>query len=118
MGDVATSENVLRSRLSAEGLTASAWGNGPFDRYPEHRHDYDKVLVAASGDITFHLPELGLDIPLRPGDRLDLPAGTLHAADVGAAGVTCLEAHLRAGTLAREPLLLPGWGTAATGTDA
>ena len=31
--------------------------------------------------------------------RLDLPAGTRHDALVGVSGVTCLEAHLPAGSL-------------------
>jgi hypothetical protein len=33
------------------------------------------------------------------GDRLDLPARTRHDARVGEHGVTCLEAHLPAGSL-------------------
>jgi hypothetical protein len=32
---------------------------------------------------------------MKPGDRLDLPARTLHAATVGPEGVTCLEAARR-----------------------
>ena len=107
------SQADLRARLAAAGLSASAWGNGPFDHYPEHRHGYDKVLVAAAGAITFHLPELGRDVRLAAGDRLDLPAGTLHGADVGPDGVTCLEAHLAAGTLGRLPEHLPGWVASA-----
>jgi quercetin dioxygenase-like cupin family protein len=103
------SDTELRARLSADGLTASSWGNGPGDRYGAHRHDFDKVLVAATGAITFHLPELGRDVLLEEGDRLELPAGTLHAASVGPRGVTCLEAHLPAGTLAATPQHLPGW---------
>ena len=103
-------ERQLRARLAEEGLDASAWGNGPFDHYQEHRHGYDKVLVAAAGSITFHLPELGRDVSLQTGDRLDLPAGTLHGADVGTAGVTCLEAHLPAGSLRGEPEHRSGWG--------
>jgi hypothetical protein len=43
------------------------------------------------------------------GDRLDLPAETLHAALVGDNGVTCFEAHLPAGSLAPEPVTTPGW---------
>ncbi len=39
-------------------------------------------------------------VELRVGDRLDLPAGTSHDAVVGPDGVSCLEAHLPAGTLA------------------
>ena len=104
------SELTLRERLAEEGLVTSSWANGPFDHYAEHRHPYDKVLVAAAGSIAFHLTELGRDVELAAGDRLDLPAGTLHGADVGPAGVTCMEAHLPAGSLATEPEHLPGWG--------
>ena len=110
------SEDALRGRLAREGLVASAWGNGPHDRYGEHHHTYDKVLVAAAGSITFHLPELNRDVLLEAGDRLDLPAGTLHGADVGSAGVTCLEAHLPAGSLESEPGYRRGWAASGSGT--
>jgi quercetin dioxygenase-like cupin family protein len=111
------SEQTVRERLAAEGLNASAWGNDPFDRYPEHRHGYDKVLVAVAGSITFHLPELGRDVELAAGDRLHLPASTLHGADVGAAGVTCLEAHLPPGSLGAEPWHRRAWGDEDPGMD-
>lgn len=103
-------EAELRVRLATEGLEAHTWGNGPFDHYGEHRHPYDKVLVAAEGSITFHLPELGRDVVLDAGDRLELPSGTLHGADVSAAGVTCLEAHLPEGTFEGAPEYIRGWG--------
>lgn len=61
------------------------------------------MLVATSGSITFHLVDTAQDIVLAAGERLDLPAGTAHGATVGAAGVTCLEAHLPAGTLPSRP---------------
>jgi quercetin dioxygenase-like cupin family protein len=100
----------LEARLRAEGLSASSWGNGPGDRYPAHGHGYDKVLVATSGSITFHLVETAQDIVLAAGERLDLPAGTTHSATVGTAGVTCLEAHLPAGSLPPIPCHKPvGW---------
>jgi quercetin dioxygenase-like cupin family protein len=91
----------LEARLRAEGLDPRSWGNGPGDRYAAHSHVYDKVLVCAAGSITFHLVELGRDVELAVGERLELPAGTSHAATVGPRGVTCLEAHLPAGTLAK-----------------
>jgi len=103
----------LRARLKDEGLDPSSWSNGPGDRYAAHVHDYDKVLVAAAGSITFELPELGERIDLRTGDRLDLPAGTLHGALVGSDGVTCLEAHLARGALGRAPRHVPGWAASA-----
>lgn len=99
-------EAGLRERLRAGGLAAASWSNGPGDVYAAHDHPYDKVLVCVRGGITFHLDGIGRDVALDPGDRLDLPAATGHAATVGSAGVTCLEAHLPAGTLgdvARRP---------------
>lgn len=61
------------------------------------------MLVAQRGSITFHLVDTEQDVVLAAGERLDLPAGTTHAASVGSAGVTCLEAHLPAGTLPPGP---------------
>jgi quercetin dioxygenase-like cupin family protein len=99
----------LAGRLRAEGLAPTSWGNGPGDRYAEHAHGYDKVLVTERGSITFHLPAEDRDVELRAGQRLDLPAGTRHAATVGPAGVTCLEAHLPAGALPRPAAHRPEW---------
>ncbi len=108
----APSADALVARLAREGLDAHAWGNAPGDRYPVHEHGFDKVLVVASGSIAFHLPGPGRTVELRAGDRLDLPAMTVHGALVGALGVTCLEAHLERGTLTWEPRHQPGWGLA------
>jgi quercetin dioxygenase-like cupin family protein len=87
----------LEARLRAEGLDPGVWSNGPHDRYAAHEHGYDKVLVCAAGSIRFGLPATATTAELRPGDRLDLPAGTAHDASVGPDGVSCLEAHLPAG---------------------
>jgi quercetin dioxygenase-like cupin family protein len=101
----------LGSALVAEGIPSDvvaqasgyAWANGPGDRYGAHRHDYDKVLLCLEGGITFGLPETGRTVRLAAGERLDLPAGTLHDALVGAGGVRCYETHLPAGVLAARP---------------
>ena len=98
-------EPELSTRLRAEGLVPGTWGNGPGDVYAVHRHGYDKVLVCVRGSITFGLPARGDHVLLGTGDRLDLPAGVDHDAVVGAAGVTCLEAHLPAGQLGPDPIL-------------
>lgn len=79
--------------FAAEGLTAHSWSNDPGFAYGAHRHPYHKVLVCSEGSITFHLEDG--DVELRPGDRLDLPPGTLHGATVGPDGVTCWEAARR-----------------------
>jgi hypothetical protein len=91
--------DALTARLQAEGLAPGSWANGPGDRYAAHEHGYDKVLVCAAGSIRFGLPAQGTTAELRVGDRLELPASTLHDAVVGPEGVTCLEAHLPAGRL-------------------
>jgi mannose-6-phosphate isomerase-like protein (cupin superfamily) len=88
------------ARLRDQGLDPGSWSNGPGDVYAAHEHPYDKVLVCVRGDITFGLPVSGDAVRLGPGDRLDLPARTSHDARVGDLGVTCLEAHLPAGSLA------------------
>ena len=93
----------LTARLSAVGLRPGTWANGPGDVYAAHSHGFDKVLACAAGSIVFGLPGRGERVALRAGDRLDLPAGTLHDAIVGPDGVTCLEAHLPAGTLGPLP---------------
>jgi uncharacterized protein YjlB len=91
----------LQGRLIGEGLDPGAWSNGPGDRYGAHDHGYDKVIVVARGSISFGVsgPVGGSPIALAVGDRLELPAGTSHDAVVGPEGVTCLEAHLPAGSI-------------------
>ena len=82
-------------RLCAQqGLSPYQWSNGPHDVYSAHKHSYDKVIYVVSGSITFGLPEEGREILLKAGDRIDLPANTIHDAVVGPQGMTCLEAHL------------------------
>jgi quercetin dioxygenase-like cupin family protein len=108
------SERELSRLLAAEDLASAGgnvsvttWSNGPGAVYDAHRHDYDKVLLVDAGSIRFALPELGRDVDLAAADRLDLPAGTLHAATVGRAGVTCVEAHLASGSLPPETAAAP-----------
>ncbi len=82
-----TAERVFRS----EGLDPELWSNLPGYRYEEHTHRYHKVLFCIAGSITFHTPDG--EVTLAPGDRLDLPPETPHAATVGSDGVTCIEAY-------------------------
>jgi quercetin dioxygenase-like cupin family protein len=73
-----------------QGLAPRRWSNGPNYTYEWHSHDYHKVLYCTRGNIVFHTKEGDFD--LAPGDRLDVDAGTEHAATVGEAGVECVEA--------------------------
>lgn len=90
---VPPTESTLRQIMANEGLSYHTWSNGPFDVYSAHSHGYDKVIYVIQGSITFGLPELGQSLTLNAGDRLDLPAGVVHNAHVGAEGVICLEGH-------------------------
>jgi len=95
----------LEARLRDEGLDPGRWSNRAGDRYAAHEHAYDKVIVVERGSITFGLGT-GEAVALAPGDRLELPAGTVHEAFVGLAGVSCLEAHRPSGSIpavARRP---------------
>ena len=89
----APTQSTLWRLMSDEGLAPYSWSNSPFDVYSPHSHSYNKVIYVVQGSITFGLPELGRQLSLKAGDRLDLPAGTVHDARVGDQGVTCLEAH-------------------------
>jgi uncharacterized protein YjlB len=90
---VPPTQSTLWQLMADEGLSPYAWSNGPHDIYSAHSHSYNKVIYVVQGSITFGLPDLGKEIALKAGDRLDLPAGTVHDAAVGAQGVICLEAH-------------------------
>lgn len=87
----APSREDLESRFRAEGLAEVRWwSNGPGETFDWHDHPFHKVLFCSEGGVVFHTREG--DIELRPGDRLDIEAGTEHAATVGSEGVTCVEA--------------------------
>ena len=86
---VGKSEAVIETALQEEGLAPFRWGNTAGYHYSPHRHDYDSVIVCIAGSISFRVE--GRDVELRPGDRIDLPAGVEHAATVGPDGVECLE---------------------------
>ena len=90
---VVPAQSQLWQLMTDEGLHPYSWSNGPFDVYSAHSHSYNKVIYVVQGSITFGLPELGEQLTLKAGDRLDLPAGTVHNAHVGSRGVICLEAY-------------------------
>ena len=93
---------TLEARLKEQGLEAAPWSNLPGERFEQHAHDYDKIVVVVEGSITFGMPGYGVGFLLSSGERLDLPAETVHDAVVGPKGVTCLEAHVPAGTVGKR----------------
>ena len=83
----------LRARLRQEADGCQGWSNGPGDRYAEHSHSYEKILFCVAGSITFTLG--ARELRLGPGDRMVLPAGTVHGAMVGPNGCSCIEGRGR-----------------------
>jgi quercetin dioxygenase-like cupin family protein len=81
----------LMTGLRTEASGCYSWSNGPNDRYAAHSHTYEKVLYCVGGSITFALESEGRTIELKAGDRMVLPAGTVHSAAVGPAGCRCIE---------------------------
>jgi len=79
------------TRLRNEASDCYSWSNGPGDRYAPHSHGYEKVLYCVDGSITFLLEGTGKRLELNAGARMVLPAGTMHAAEVGPDGCTCIE---------------------------
>ncbi len=93
VGPELPTEAAIRREMDAEGLRYVKWSNGPLDVYFAHDHPYNKVIYVVAGAITFTLPKDGARFTLKVGDRLDLPAGTIHEAVISTLGVECLEAH-------------------------
>ena len=93
--DRAPAESIIRRLMAGEGLQPYRWSNSPGDRYSAHIHGYHKVLYVVEGSTTLGLPDEDQRLTLCPGDRLDLPAHTLHDAAAGPGGVVCLEAQRR-----------------------
>jgi quercetin dioxygenase-like cupin family protein len=81
----------LMARLRGEASSCYSWSNGPGDRYAPHSHPYEKVLYCVDGTIAFVLQHDGRRLELKAGDRMVVPAGTLHSAEVGPSGCTCIE---------------------------
>jgi quercetin dioxygenase-like cupin family protein len=86
-------ESLLMQIMTQQALNPYRWSNRPHDSYSAHKHDFHKVIYVVSGSITFNLPVLKKQVTLIKGDRLDLPSNVVHAAQVGAEGVVCLEGH-------------------------
>jgi quercetin dioxygenase-like cupin family protein len=55
-----------------------SWRDAPGERYDAHKHDADQTLYLVEGSMELGI---GADIHrLNPGDKLDLPAFTVHTA--------------------------------------
>jgi hypothetical protein len=90
---VEASAEAVADFLRGAGVDPISWSNGPDDRYAPYGHGYTKLVMCASGSITFLVGDGEAPIELTPGRGFVLPPGTRHAAVVGTEGCRCVEGH-------------------------
>lgn len=73
-------ERALREELEDRGFRVSRYVYPPGTEFPEHTHDVDKIDAVVSG--RFRVTLRGEEVVLGPGDRVVVPAGTPHTAEV------------------------------------
>lgn len=74
------SEAAMRKRLEAEGYTVSRYEYPPGTCFPAHTHGIDKKDTVVRG--RFKIGAEGKEIVLEAGDMIEIPAGTVHTAEV------------------------------------
>jgi quercetin dioxygenase-like cupin family protein len=70
----------LKLKLKGEGLESEIYADRPGVKYGRHKHDFDDFVVIVEGKMKIATD--GHEWTLGPGDRLDIPANTLHRAEV------------------------------------
>ena len=71
---------ALRRKLEKRGYHVSLYTYSPGTRFPDHRHDVDKIDAVLSG--RFRMKMGGRAVILEAGDCLVVPRGTVHSAEV------------------------------------
>ena len=70
----------LKTMLKAEGHECELYSDPAGTKYGRHQHDFDDFVVIVAGKM-----KLGTDNGvwvMNPGDRIDLPAHTIHWAEI------------------------------------
>ncbi len=70
----------LKRKLESEGLESELYSDLPGTKYGRHKHPFDDFLVIVAGKMKL-ITDTG-EWTMKPGDRLDIPANTLHAAEM------------------------------------
>ena len=83
-------EARIRERLEADGYGVVRWRSEPETGFAAHAHIYPETMWVVAGSLTVALPAESRLIELLPGDRIELPQGTLHALMAGAEGAIYL----------------------------
>jgi quercetin dioxygenase-like cupin family protein len=70
----------LQAMLRAEGLEYELYADAPGTKYGRHKHPFEDFIVIVSGKMKILTDHN--EWTMKPGDRLDLPQNTMHAAEV------------------------------------
>jgi quercetin dioxygenase-like cupin family protein len=70
----------LAEILRREGVESELRVDPPGTRYGRHKHDFDDFVVLVSGTMKVYTERQAWT--MKPGDRLDIPAFTLHWSEV------------------------------------
>ena len=73
-------EEQAIAEILEEGYRPVPWTDRPGVSYEPHRHEDDETLYIVSGSMDFTDLETGKTHELQSGDKLFLPANTLHSA--------------------------------------
>ncbi len=77
---IAPDEGMMRGELAREGYQIFKWADSAGTCYPPHQHDHHESIWVLEGQIEFQIGKNHYQV--NPGDRLFLPSGTLHSAEV------------------------------------
>ncbi len=80
-------EKEWETRLRQEGFShVFVWQDGPNTSYPDHTHPATTAHVILEGEMT--LTSEGKSQTIKSGERCDVPANTIHSAQMGSRGCT------------------------------
>lgn len=75
----------LEKKLQSEGFRHTyIWQDGPNAYYPDHTHPVETAHIILDGEMT--VTHNGQTRTCRAGDRVDVPARTVHSARMGPRG--------------------------------
>ena len=78
----APTKEFFIAQLQQEGCESYEYSFQPGEYYPNHSHATREIRILLSGSMIFGVPDHDMEVRLGPGDRLDLPAKTVHWARV------------------------------------
>ncbi len=78
--DGVLNEANMSGKLADQGYSVSRYGYPPGTFFPDHEHAVNKIVGVLAGRLRITLQ--GGEVILEPGDRLSVPRGAMHSAEV------------------------------------